>query len=542
MTKAGLLSPRCQSRRVFPASARFDSLRRLSHRRCAIRDAARHPVFHSRGDRLSQKGQPMRHTPHIGSALLLAGGLLLGLPGHAGAANQRSAFVSQQTAAIEGIGEYTSMALDQLGRAHVAYFDRVREVLVYAFQTQAGWRTELVDGEGQVGWYASLALDSHGNARIAYYDVTRGALKYAARTGGAWSTVVVDASARGAGHYCSLSLDANDDPAISYYDASALALRYASLVNGSWQAETVDGAGNAAETEQAIDRADRTSRAPAISQDVPNVGHYTSLVLDRRGVPHIAYQDITHTDLKVAVKQDGRWLSETVDAAGDVGEYTSLKLDAAGNAVVSYYDLQHGALKLARQQSDGWHTETVDGSGDVGAYSSLALDDAGGAHVSYLDAQRQTLKYASEADGGWLGGAGGGGAVRGGPAGRRRRGGGPGTVARGVAAPLQGRRPERLVRDPVTGGERGAESPRPRRTPRADAAAGRARGGPPGDRLGRSRRRRAPRRQRGLLPGQPLRRPGVTAQAGRAALSAAPALAPPSSGAPQAHALALRKG
>lgn len=344
----------------------------------------------------------MRHTPHIGSALLLAGGLLLGLPGHAGAANQRSAFVSQQTAAIEGIGEYTSMALDQLGRAHVAYFDRVREVLVYAFQTQAGWRTELVDGEGQVGWYASLALDSHGNARIAYYDVTRGALKYAARTGGAWSTVVVDASARGAGHYCSLSLDANDDPAISYYDASALALRYASLVNGSWQAETVDGAGNAAETEQAIDRADRTSRAPAISQDVPNVGHYTSLVLDRRGVPHIAYQDITHADLKVAVKQDGRWLSETVDAAGDVGEYTSLKLDAAGNAVVSYYDLQHGALKLARQQSDGWHTETVDGSGDVGAYSSLALDDAGGAHVSYLDAQRQTLKYASEADGVWL--------------------------------------------------------------------------------------------------------------------------------------------
>src|ERR1051326_4907936 len=168
MTKAGLLSPRCQSRRVFPASARFDSLRRLSHRRCAIRDAARHPVFHSRGDRLSQKGQPMRHTPHIGSALLLAGGLLLGLPGHAGAANQRSAFVSQQTAAIEGIGEYTSMALDQLGRAHVAYFDRVREVLVYAFQTQAGWRAGLVGGGGAVGGghvaYSARVVEVRGSA------------------------------------------------------------------------------------------------------------------------------------------------------------------------------------------------------------------------------------------------------------------------------------------------------------------------------------------------------------------------------------------
>lgn len=344
----------------------------------------------------------MRSWRHTGLALMASVGLVVGFTTTATASAQKPAFVSQQTASIEGIGDYTSMALDQMGRGHVAYFDVLRDALVYAFQTQTGWRTEAVDGDGAVGWYASLVLDSHGNARIAYYDATRGVLKYAARTGGAWATQVVDASSEGTGHYCSLALDANDQPSISYYDSQNLSLRYATLVNGTWLSQTVDGAGNAQETEQAINRVDRASKTPDVSEDVPNVGHYSSLVLDRKGVAHIAYQDITNADLKVAVLQDGEWVTETVDARGDVGEHTSLKLDAQGNMHVSYYDLQNGALKYASQKNGQWTTQTVDQGNEVGAYSSLELDAEGAPHISYMDAREQTLKYATEEDGVWM--------------------------------------------------------------------------------------------------------------------------------------------
>ena len=344
----------------------------------------------------------MRSLRHTGLALVMCAGLMFGLVGIGATAVQRPAFVSQQTSSIGGVGDYTSVALDQMGRAHVAYFDQSRAALVYAFQTQSGWRTELVDGDGVVGWYASLALDARGNARIAYYDVGRGALKYASRIGGSWTTTVVDASSERVGHYCSLALDANGTPSISYYDAQNLSLRFATLANGSWRTETVDGAGNAAETEQAWNRADKTEKAPAISQDVPNVGHYSSLVMDRAGVPHISYQDITNADLKYAVQQNGEWVTETVDARGDVGEHTSIRLDAAGNAHISYYDLQNGALKFASQKAGEWTTQTVDGVGDVGAYSSLELDAHGEPHISYLDALHQTLKYSTERDGVWM--------------------------------------------------------------------------------------------------------------------------------------------
>ena len=345
----------------------------------------------------------MALSPHKALPLMLSAGLLFGLAGVSHAAPQRPAFAVTQTSQIDGIGDYTSMALDATGRSHVAYYDVTRKALVYAIQTQSGWRTELVDASGMTGWYASLAIDSRGEARIAYYDATNGVLKYAVRNAGNWTTQTVDASSVGVGHYCSLALDANDAPAISYYDATNLNLRYATLGQGGWTVETVDGAGNAAETEQALNRADRGAKQPAISQDVPNVGHYTSLAIGRDGVPHIAYQDITNADLKVAVKRNGEWIAETVDARGDLGEHTSIALDASGRAHVSYYDLQDGALKYAEEKKDGsWATTVVDASGDVGAYTSLELDAQGNPHISYMDVQQQTLKYAAEADGVWM--------------------------------------------------------------------------------------------------------------------------------------------
>jgi hypothetical protein len=319
-------------------------------------------------------------------------------------------FVRQPAPSLPGAGAYTSVAVDAVGRAHVAWADAVTGALRYAWQVPGGWRSEVIEAgdaggmgaTGPVGWYASLVLDAHGTAHVAYYDAGRGVLKHAERRGGTWAVEVVDGH-EGAGHYCALALTPQGSPAVSYYDASALCLRYAEKVGDAWRVEVVDGEGDAAEAAAAQDRADKASKTPAISDEVANVGMYTSLAIARDGSVHVSYQDVTHADLKVAVKRGGAWSTETVDAKGDVGEHTSLRLDPAGRAHVGYYDLQHGALKLARETPGGsWQVETVEAGGDVGAWASLAVDAEGREHVSYFDAAKEALRYAERTEvGGW---------------------------------------------------------------------------------------------------------------------------------------------
>src|SRR5262245_45324875 len=143
--------------------------------------------------------------------------------------SSRPVFRMPSAAPMQGAGEYTSVALDGSGYAHVAWFDATRGALEYAWQVPGGWRSEEVDraDAGPVGWYASLALDGHGVAHIAYYDAAQGVLKHAERRGGTWSIDVVEGAADGAGHYCSLAITSTGEPAISYYDPRQLCLRYA---------------------------------------------------------------------------------------------------------------------------------------------------------------------------------------------------------------------------------------------------------------------------------------------------------------------------
>jgi len=134
-----------------------------------------------------------------------------------------------------------------------------------------------------------------------------------------------------------------------------------------------------------------------------NVGWYASLTLDALGNPHISYWDATSTELEYARRSGGVWVRETVDpSANNLGSHTSIAVDAAGNIHVSYLDVTVGDLKYARKSGGVWTLETADGTGAVtGYWSSLALDASGNPHVSYQDLTNFDLKYARKIGGVW---------------------------------------------------------------------------------------------------------------------------------------------
>jgi hypothetical protein len=295
---------------------------------------------------------------------------------------------------MEGVGEYTALALDKDGYPHISHCDGINHDLKYAYQDGFGWHIETVDSTGDSsdtslaldggkyphisyrrmgiryayqdasGWHietvysagyvgsdTSLALDEDGYPHITYHD---GGLKHAYRDASGWHIETVQSGSY-VGWDTSLALDEDGYPHISYYDAAKGDLKYTYQDASGWHIETVD-----------------------------SPGRYTSLALDRSGYPHISYNGYYSNDnLKYAYQDTLGWHIDIVDSEGRVGLYTSLALDGSGYPHISYWDWSNADLKYAYQDASGWHIETVDSEGWVGRYTSLVLDEDGYPHISY---------------------------------------------------------------------------------------------------------------------------------------------------------------
>jgi hypothetical protein len=216
------------------------------------------------------------------------------------------------------VGNFTSLALDDLGRPRISYYDVTNDYIKYAWRNASGWNTEIADSSGDFGLGTSLALDTSGHPHISYvvssfyHD-----LKYAYRDASGWHFEMVDEAAT-VTEQSSLALDGSGYPHISY---KATGLKYAYRDASGWHFEMVDP-GSA-------------------------VGAHSSLALDGSGYAHISYFVSQSNEVRYAYRGTSGWYVETVESTGGVGSSTSLALDVSDNPRISYRDATNDALKYA---------------------------------------------------------------------------------------------------------------------------------------------------------------------------------------------------
>jgi hypothetical protein len=121
--------------------------------------------------------------------------------------------------ATYNVGMGNSLILNGAGKAGISYEDL--ETLRYAWQTDTGWRIDVVDHirtSGRwLGYRSRLAIDPQGNPHIAYED--SGAVKHAYWDGSRWKVQIISPVGSERDRFEDIGIDQQGTIYISYRDA-----------------------------------------------------------------------------------------------------------------------------------------------------------------------------------------------------------------------------------------------------------------------------------------------------------------------------------
>jgi hypothetical protein len=292
-----------------------------------------------------------------------------------------------------GRGRYPSLALTQDGKPHVSYFDYELGELHYTSLTDWNpvppyvWNDEILDSGAQVGQGVSVAMDQVGRPHIAYMNMTLNHLKYATLVNGIWMISPVDVPGIVPTHGHSIAIDPLGKPHIAYSDYSARKIMYATYNGSSWTAEAVadDPAAGVDDLEKYISLAISTDGVPHISfysqsdldlkhayqagatwvvEEVDKLnpgitGIYNALALDSLGRPHISYQDNSNQRLMYAYWNGSSWIKMVADNEYTTGMNTSIAIDSGNHPHICYSDYVGFYLKYAYYDGSTWSTTTL---------------------------------------------------------------------------------------------------------------------------------------------------------------------------------------
>lgn len=315
------------------------------------------------------------------------------------------------------------------------------------------WSTVVADSYGNVGEYSSIAIDSNGKAHIAYFDyltdehigdspVPFGNLKYASNVSGDWEAVTIFT---GAGMLPRICIDNNDKVHIIHSKLgtsdlhSILDLLYTTNETGSWETVTigsqvvkgadssiaVDSSGKvhiSTRNEEGIGTTSEGSRGGlryitnATGEwtwtDVdksPTCGNDTDIAVDYNDKVHISYLDKSE-GLKYATNVNGLWEIFNIDDEENVGWNTSIAIDSNNAVHISYSDPSplidppgNGYLKYATNKPGTWTTKVIDDD-NAGAFTGIAVDNQDNLHIAYCttDGTGGRLMYISNTSSSWV--------------------------------------------------------------------------------------------------------------------------------------------
>jgi hypothetical protein len=278
---------------------------------------------------------------------------------------------------LDDVGKFSSIDIDSFGNQHISYFDETNKDLKYAEWTGSKWNIEIVDSIDDVGYDSSIAIDQEDNIHISYYDSSNGDLKYAKKTDSSWIIEVVDSNGIvGAGS--SMDVDLNNNPHISYSKVVERGLLYAHKDELGWSTEIVD-------------------------DNCKKVFGSTSIDLDSKSLPHIAYFDVGTLDeiwyLKYAYMADGGWNIEVIDP--DIINFwydwgVSIATGIDDIVHIAYYKWPGRDLNYAWRLNNIWSIETVDFEGAVGSFCSIDIKNNRYPSICYMDRSNLNLKYADK--------------------------------------------------------------------------------------------------------------------------------------------------
>ena len=296
-------------------------------------------------------------------------------------------------------GRGASMALDSLGRPHIAYssFD---DDLRYTSWDGSAWQKTTILADGSVEhWDTSICLDSSGAPHISYFNTT-GTVMHAGLGAGGWGVDPV-ASTSGFNEVIHTSEIVSGNPGECHiiYNNGETSVQEAVGAPGSWSSRTIAntswGAFASAVREDGTIHTAYGSGFDLWYASSPLGGAWSServttdplawymdVAIDCLGNPGISFVDISGNNVMLARWNGTDWDVTTV-VAWEASFGTSLAFTPDNRAVMSFHSDDEGMYLAYDDGAGGWDLDLVESGEYVGWNSSLAIDEYGSLHLAY---------------------------------------------------------------------------------------------------------------------------------------------------------------